>query len=135
MTESDWLSCNDPKKMLEFLQASGRATVRKLLLYVCASTRLVWEHLQPDLMQEAVEAAERCADGAAWEGECGRLLARLYGLFAERREYTHEEWFSAQSRQWGAVWSGAVEAVTRWAGLASLARSSWSLHSAVTGPR
>ena len=34
MTEAEWLTCNDPTRMLEFLR--GKASERKLRLYACA---------------------------------------------------------------------------------------------------
>src|SRR4051794_1910901 len=90
MTEAEWLACDDPEPMLEFLRGkmqgrdrttpSGivvqvpkypdcRVSGRKLRLFGCACCRRIW-HLFPDeRCRTAVEAAERFADGLATERE------------------------------------------------------------------
>jgi hypothetical protein len=135
VTESEWLSCEDPTAMLEFLRASGRASERRLRLFVCASTRLLWEHLQPGLMQEAVEAAERLADGAPWE-ECQRLLMGLHLLPAEHQRLTAERWSSSRAGEaWAALFC-ALRAVSHSFWLSEMPRrEGWSEHSAVTARR
>jgi hypothetical protein len=68
MTEAQWLACDDPLTMLEFVR--GRASDRKLQLLACACCRRIW-HL-PDgeeISRHAVEVAERYADGLASETE------------------------------------------------------------------
>jgi hypothetical protein len=71
MTEAEWLACTDPQKMFEYLQASGKASDRKLRLFAVANYRLCYG---PDLAysttaQRAVEVAERFADGLAGREE------------------------------------------------------------------
>lgn len=61
MTEAEWLTCGEPARMLEFL--SGRASDRKLRLFACACARQVWRSLKARRGREAVEVAERYADG------------------------------------------------------------------------
>ena len=68
MTEADWNSCTNPQEMLDFLRTTGRASDRKLRLFACACCRnipLLMEHVPS---REAVEVAERYADGAATAG-------------------------------------------------------------------
>jgi len=65
MTEADWLSSTDTKRMLRFL--GRRASVRKLRLFACACCRRVWPLLTDDRSRAAVEVAERFADGQATE--------------------------------------------------------------------
>jgi hypothetical protein len=67
MTETEWLACTDPVKMLEFLR--GKASDRKFRLYLCAGVRHI-QHLlfSPDSVT-AVDVGERFADGLAEEME------------------------------------------------------------------
>ena len=67
MTDAEWLACDNPMPMLEFV--SGRLTPRKATLYVCAGLRCVWDLLYDGASREAVSVAERAADGAASEEE------------------------------------------------------------------
>jgi hypothetical protein len=45
MTDAEWLACNDPGKMLQFVQ--GKASERKLRLFAVACVRRV-RHLLTD---------------------------------------------------------------------------------------
>ena len=60
MTEREWLTCDDPMPMLDFL--GTRASVRKLRLLACACCRRLWPHLS-DKAKRSVEVAELFADG------------------------------------------------------------------------
>jgi hypothetical protein len=67
MTEAEWLSCDDPRPMLEFLL--GKASNRKLRLFGCACCRRIW-HLFPDnRCTQGVKYAEQFADGLIGEEE------------------------------------------------------------------
>jgi hypothetical protein len=91
LTESEWLACTDPEKMLKSIRdsnktsASGyfrglfgvlleplrrrKASERKRRLFGCACCRHIW-HLVPDeRSREALLVAERFADGLAGEIE------------------------------------------------------------------
>src|SRR5215207_7327303 len=61
MTEAEWAGSTDQSRMLTFLD--GKASARKMRLFVCACARLLWDRLKADAMREAVEAGERQADG------------------------------------------------------------------------
>jgi hypothetical protein len=61
MTESEWLACANPEKMLEFLKA--KVSDRKLRLFAVACCRLVWHRVDDWGSLTAVESAERYADG------------------------------------------------------------------------
>jgi hypothetical protein len=59
MTEAEWLRCDDPTPMLEFLRDSGRANERRCRLLACACVRRgVWPFLLDERCRKAVEARE-----------------------------------------------------------------------------
>ena len=95
MTEQEWLAATDPTPMLEFLR--GKASERKLRLFMVACARLLWERVPPGEMREAVEAAERAADGVLWEDELKGYCDRLYRLPVDRGREAGRNWFTEQS--------------------------------------
>jgi hypothetical protein len=62
MTEAEWLSCNDPEPMLEFLRGRG-VSDRKLRLFDCACVRRIWPLLEDERSRLAVATGESLADG------------------------------------------------------------------------
>jgi hypothetical protein len=92
MTEQEWLTATEPQAMLDFLRSSGRASDRKLRLFAAACCRRVW-HLLIDLWsQEAVQTAERFADGEATLDELrdAHVKATEAKQDADRAAYTAE---------------------------------------------
>src|SRR4051794_16249169 len=63
MTESEWLNCTDPQRMLTFLWGKGKLSKRKALLFACAAVRGVWHLLSDRYSRDAVTVAERYAGG------------------------------------------------------------------------
>ena len=85
MTEQEWLACGDPEPMLEFLRGKepdygvvvfavldpepmleflrGKGSDRKLRLFAAACCRGVWHLIGSAQGRNAVEVAERVADG------------------------------------------------------------------------
>jgi hypothetical protein len=63
MTEAEWLACADPQPMLRLL--GDRLTPRKARLWACAAARCIWQHLTLPEWRQAVEVAERFAEGQA----------------------------------------------------------------------
>ncbi len=61
MTEQEWLECEDPKRMLRFVQST--TSDRQLRLFICACCRLIWSQLRDERSKESVEVGERYADG------------------------------------------------------------------------
>lgn len=71
MNEAEWLSCDDSWRMVTFLLTRPRHA-RKVRLYVCACSRLA-EHLLVTEARQALEVAERFADGDATRDELQRV--------------------------------------------------------------
>jgi hypothetical protein len=65
MTEADWQTCTEPGPMLDLLQSQQRVSERKFRLFGCACCRRIWHLLFHPASREAVEVAERYADGLA----------------------------------------------------------------------
>jgi hypothetical protein len=70
VTEAEWLVCEDPRKMLDFLRS--RASDRKFRLYLCGGCRQIAHLFFRTASLTAVEVAERFADGQANREELGR---------------------------------------------------------------
>jgi hypothetical protein len=67
MTEYGWQSCTDPTPLLVSLRAE--ASERKLRLFAVACCRRAWRRMTDGRSRQAVEVAERYADGLAGEAE------------------------------------------------------------------
>lgn len=78
MTESEWLNCEDAAAMLEVLR--DRTGDRKLRLFACACARDVWSQLSEFDCLNAVEVAERFADGTATLKEMQDASTRTYDI-------------------------------------------------------
>jgi hypothetical protein len=94
MTEADWRATTDVPALLRW--AAPRGTRRQLRLYLCGGCRAVWHLLYDPTSREAVEVAERAAEGQATRDE--QFVAR-YGAEAVAFGYEfHEEWHHQNPR-------------------------------------
>jgi hypothetical protein len=83
VTEQEWLVCSDSEKMLTFLR--GKASERKMRLFLVACARLVWDSISEPTMRKAIEAAEQYADGLIPYERLEASHGGVYGLFASNR--------------------------------------------------
>jgi hypothetical protein len=84
MTEHEWLACTNPQKMLTFLRDT--ASDRRLGLFACACCRCIWHLLKEERSRQAVEVAERFAEGTASEqelAEAEKVVNDVWKTYAE----------------------------------------------------
>ena len=112
MTEQEWLTSKDPTAMLKHLEYHhGDNYDRKLRLFACACCRRIWDEIPSSRSRNAVEVAERYADGFATEEELGSA------------------WYTARDAAedaWCAAWENAANAALASAGGASVFASARS---------
>jgi hypothetical protein len=77
VTEQEWDGCTDLEAMLEFLRASSPGCTRKWRLFFCAGARRAWPLLARPGYREAVDLAERYADGQVEPEELTRAHETL----------------------------------------------------------
>jgi hypothetical protein len=83
MTPEEWQRCDDPRKMLRFL--GDRASERKLRLFAAACCRRIWSLIRDDRGRQAVDVAERFADGLASVTDFGAAWHKAGGREAMHR--------------------------------------------------
>jgi hypothetical protein len=126
MTEAEWLGCDDPETMLEFVQ--GKVSERKLQLFAVACCRRISHLLKDKRSQDVIEVLEQFAEGEVREG-----------ALSEAEEAAGDVWHTAAFSESGfshaetdashAVWEAvrfpqdAVEAASR---SSALAATGWS---------
>jgi hypothetical protein len=125
MTEGEWLACSDPRTMVQFL-VEGAGNEGKLRLFGCACCRQVWDLLTEDCFRDAVETAERFADGLASRKELaaakkvsGAALERngLAGVTGPKYCALGSAWSCTRNAQTAAMyplWAFTEEAQRQW---------------------
>jgi hypothetical protein len=94
MTEAEWLACDDPQKMLTFLDDAGRLAERPLRLFACAVCRRVSDRFHDERIIAAIEVAERYSDGEAGVSDldaADRALLDVPGRLDDIRELDRRE--------------------------------------------
>jgi hypothetical protein len=76
MTEAEWLAATEPSPMLKFLE--GKASNRKLRLFVVALARIFWEQVPEGEMRDAVNQSELYADNPASTEQIDDYRHRFY---------------------------------------------------------
>src|SRR5438128_1884446 len=79
MTEAEWLAVTDPDEMLRWLAGKDD---RKLRLFAVACCRRV-QHIYDSIAQNAIDVAERLADGLATSSErrSAAVAANRFGSY------------------------------------------------------
>ena len=105
MTEAEWLACNSPPRMLEFLR--GRAGDRKVRLFAVACCRHILHLLTDDRNRIVIEVAERYADGLVPKKNLKAARRRTFQARSER------PCTIGQDFQWGLAFAeGATDVLT-----------------------
>jgi hypothetical protein len=116
MTEAEWLSCKDLAWMLRFLE--GKASERKLRLFVVACCRRVPRLMRQEVCRQAVEVAERFADGAASRND----LEETYDFFL-REIHQSSDWSADRWVRYLASGCVRPDLISRDADIVSFARN------------
>src|SRR5215472_15124566 len=111
MTESEWLTSTDPQAMMEFIRGTwcasrgdNHAADRKLRLFAVTCCHQVWHLLTDERSRNAVEVAERYADGEATEEELSAAwtAARAAAESAASWAASWAAWAAARAASWAA---------------------------------
>jgi hypothetical protein len=108
MTEAEWVRGTDVGAMLEFLE--GKASGRKYRLFACACCRLDWHALSDGRSRQAVEMAERVADGLASQTELAAAREAAHVVQTSMATASQEIWSACCAAVWVAASSSKVAA-------------------------
>ena len=96
MTEAEWKACDDPERVLGFLQIND-AGARLLRLLACAGCRTVWPWLNDERSRAAVEMAEEYADGRTTSEELRVAASKAHDAAVSFRDKAPND-FDVSSR-------------------------------------
>jgi hypothetical protein len=105
MTSDQWLASTDPQAMLRLVQSSSGASERKMRLFAVACCRHIWHLLAEKPYRQAVEVAERFADGQADQEELADARA-----MAEQVAMRGQEGGGRYGPLWDASWFKSEQA-------------------------
>lgn len=86
MTEQDWRTSQDPQAMLEFLRMNGFMSNRKARLFSTAVGRRSWPLLHDEILRQAIEMAERFADGDVGDNQLAYAAAEALASMRRLRD-------------------------------------------------
>jgi hypothetical protein len=76
MTEAEWLSCESPIRLLQFL--ADTLSTRRLRLFACAACRMVWSQLADEGLRVPIEMGERLVEERVPEHVLGAAINRYF---------------------------------------------------------
>jgi len=76
MTESEWMSSEEPTEMLKWIK--GKAKDRRLRLFAVACCRWAWEWIQPQTNRQIVEEVEESIDRLFGDAEMSLAAMRSF---------------------------------------------------------
>lgn len=118
LTESDWLASSDLTALIDFL--GDRLSDRKYRLFACACCGQVWPLIIDERCRQAVEIAERFADGGALKSE---LTAARAAASAAQADVADLE-IAARNAHWAAAWAATASSrIAAWAAHKNTERS------------
>jgi hypothetical protein len=106
ITHADWPSCNDSYPMLWSCRRFVREHPRKGRLFAVACCRRIWHRMSDPRSRQAVEVAERYADGLATRA---KLVQAEYAAQAAHRDAQFKGKVGA-SPEWAAQFSASGDA-------------------------
>jgi hypothetical protein len=109
MTEAEWLASEEVFPMLRFiLDHNGmnrrKAGRRKLRLFGCACCRQIWDRLTDARPRQAVEVAERLADGLVPKAEVERTRAQLQEARRDLNDRMYQDYEAYREAQHARGW-------------------------------
>jgi hypothetical protein len=113
MDEWEWLECDDPWVMLKVV--ADKLMERKIRLFAVACCRSVWHLLTDDRSRQAIEVAERFADGDATESERASAWEAAGAVSTAKHggDLRNPGWHNAHSAAWYVAEAG-VPAPAAW---------------------